>query len=80
MPSTRIHTNKDLGKIYVGFYTDKDQEVTNAKELSKDATRINLKTHMVPKNSDKVLKRMMTDLSTHLRRDQRNLCNHKRIA
>ena len=36
----------------------------------KDATRINLKTHMVPKNPDKVLKRIMTDQSTHLRRSK----------
>ena len=34
----------------------------------KDATRVKLSTHMVPKTPDKVLKRIMHDLSTHLRR------------
>ena len=36
----------------------------------KDATRVKLSTHMVPKTPDKVLKRIMTDLSTHLRRSK----------
>ena len=36
----------------------------------KDATRVKLSTHMVPKTPDKVLKRIMHDLSTHLRRSK----------
>ena len=35
-----------------------------------DATRVKLSTHMVPKTPDKVLKRIMHDLSTHLRRSK----------
>ena len=36
----------------------------------KDQTRVKLSTHMVPKTPDKVLKRIMHDLSTHLRRSK----------
>ena len=36
----------------------------------KVVTRVKLSTHMVPKTPDKVLKRIMHDLSTHLRRSK----------
>ena len=36
----------------------------------KDQTRVKLSTHMVPKTPDKVLKRIMHDLSTQLRRSK----------
>ena len=33
-------------------------------------TKTNIRTHRVPTNADQVLKRIMTDMSTHLRRSK----------
>ena len=39
-----------------------------------------MRTHMVPTTPEQVLKRIMHDMSTHLRTIERNLHTHKRIA
>ena len=57
---------------YLRKHRDKWQKNFDKKFVKKlnNIFKTNIRTHMVPTNADQVLKRIMTDMSTHLRRSK----------